>query len=211
LIVIEDWGLIDYEKALKKQENLVEIIAQKKLPGTIVFCTHPPIVTLGRKTQEGDVFAWEGPICEVSRGGRATYHGPSQLIVYPILNLDLENQKWPKQDLGYFLKNLENSIIETLKTYGVESIGKSLQTTSGEATGVWVGEKKIASLGIGVRKWVTYHGAAINLDDDPKAFFGMNPCGFKKEIMVSLGGLLGRKVDRNEFQSRLEQRMKERF
>lgn len=208
MIEFIDWGLIDYEEALKKQEALVEQIAENKQAGAIVFCSHPPVVTLGRKTQAGDVFAWDGPIKEVSRGGRATYHGPSQLVVYPILNLDLndsnENQKWPKHDIGWHMRNLEEAIVRTLRLYKIESFGKSMQTTGGEETGVWVGTQKVASVGIAVRKWVTFHGAAINLDYDPKAFFGMNPCGFQKEVMVSLEELTKTKIDKAKFQQALQ-------
>lgn len=203
-----DWGLIDYEQSLKNQEELVEKIHQEKLPGFIVFCTHPPIVTLGRKTEAGDVFAWEGPTKEVSRGGRATYHGPSQLVIYPLLNLDLESNPethhWPKHDVGYVMRGLETAIINTLKVWNIQATGKSLQkneqtNSSSEETGVWVENKKVASVGIGVRHWVSMHGAAINMDYDRDAFFGMNPCGFKKEIMTSIEELLGKKIDHDEF------------
>ena len=211
----QDWGLIDYELALKKQEELVEKVAAENLSGILVFCTHPAIVTLGRKTQVGDVFAWRGPIKEISRGGRATYHGPSQLVVYPILNLEFKgvsNTPRPQHDIGWFLRSLENSIVETMAEFGVESIGKSLQKKVGienaqEETGVWVGSNKIASLGIGVRKWITFHGAAINLDEDPEAFLGMNPCGFQSSIMISLEKLLNKKIDRNKFKNILQSKL----
>lgn len=205
---IQDWGLIDYEQALKKQEELVEKIASEKSEGVFVFCSHPAVVTLGRKTQPGDVFAWDGPVKEISRGGRATYHGPSQLVVYPILNLEFAAPGRPMRDIGWFLRSLENAIVRTLSDFGVEAVGKSLQKKSNienaqEETGVWVGSQKIASLGIAIRKWVTYHGAAINLDEDPRAFFGMNPCGFQSSVMVSLEKILGQKVNRLEFQEKL--------
>ncbi len=198
----ENWGLIDYEMALNRQLEKVEQVAESKTheDGFLIFCSHPPIVTLGRKTQEGDVFAWPGEIKEISRGGRATYHGPSQLVVYPILKIT---------DIGKYLRSLEDSIIHVLKSYGVDAVGKTLQKKSEtdpttEETGVWIGHQKIASLGIGVKKWVTYHGAAINLDEDPNAFQGMKPCGFSKETMVSLEKLIGEKVDRQKFQDRLQ-------
>ena len=87
-MMIEDWGLIEYGAALKRQTQAVEaVIADENHPGFLIFCSHPAVVTMGRQTQAEDVFAWDGPLIEVSRGGRATYHGPSQLVVYPILNL----------------------------------------------------------------------------------------------------------------------------
>lgn len=216
MIEFQDWGPINYEKALEIQEQLVEKVAAEKLSGVLVFCTHPPIVTLGRKTEAGDVFAWKGPIKEISRGGRATYHGPSQLVIYPIINLDLSTTNRPQRDIGWYLRTLENAIIDALKAEGITAIGKSLQkksqTDSGaEETGVWVGNQKIASLGIGVRKWVTFHGAALNVDEDPQAFQGMKPCGFSTETMVSMEKLLGRKVDRSKIQNLLKEKLLEKL
>ncbi|MFN7730233.1 MAG: lipoyl(octanoyl) transferase LipB [Bdellovibrio sp.] len=206
----QDWGLIDYQEALKRQEELVETVAAEQSAGVLVFCTHPAVITLGRKTQAGDVFGWQGPILEISRGGRATYHGPSQLVVYPIYNLSFARKGKLTRDIAWYLRTLESVIVATLADYGVTAVGRSLQkkaaTDTGEdETGVWVGPQKVASLGIGVRKWVSYHGAAINLDQDPQAFTGMKPCGFSKETMVSLQELLGGgPVDRHEFALKLK-------
>jgi lipoyl(octanoyl) transferase len=198
-----DWGLIDYQSALEKQLELVEEVHQNPEQGFLIFCSHPPVVTLGRKTQPGDVFDWQGPLLEVSRGGRATYHGPSQLVVYPIFKLT---------DIHKYLRSFEQAIVDTLQEFRVSAVGKSLQQKQEdplptEETGVWVGSQKIASLGIGIKKWITYHGAAINLDEDPKAFLGMNPCGFQKEVMVSLEKLLGEKIDRKRFQETLKKNL----
>lgn len=205
---IQNWELIDYADSVKKQESLLEEIKEKNKPGVIVFCTHPPVVTLGRGTQAGDVFSWQGPLIEISRGGRATYHGPSQVVVYPIINLNFASDKRAAKDVGVFLRNLEQCIVNSLKTYGIESQGRSLQQKNGEEvpaeeTGVWVGRQKIASLGIAVRKWITYHGAAINLDEDPQAFQGLRPCGFTKETMTSIEKILGHKVNRTEYINQL--------
>jgi lipoyl(octanoyl) transferase len=205
---IEDWGLIEYQEALKRQEELLAQIADSDGRGTLVFCSHLPVVTLGRATKPEDVFAWSGPMLEISRGGRATYHGPSQLVIYPILNLNHAHGHRPAKDIGLYLRNFENAIVETLKTYGIESQGRSQQNKSeneaaSDETGVWVGPHKIASLGIGVRRWVSFHGAAINLDYDPRAFQGLNPCGFKASTMISAEQLLGQKIDRPEFQADL--------
>lgn len=205
MLKFEDWGLIDYEKALEKQLEKVNEVSESQSEdfGFLVFCSHPAVVTLGRKTQPGDVFGWKGPVIEISRGGRATYHGPSQLVVYPILKIS---------DIGKYLRTMEDAIVAVLKDYGVDAVGKTMQQKSDsqdatEETGVWVGRQKIASLGIGVKKWVTYHGAAINLDVDPQAFTGMKPCGFNSETMVSLEKLTGRKVDRHEFSAKLKVRL----
>lgn len=205
----EDWGLIAYDQALDRQLQLVETVQSEQTLGTLVFCTHPAIVTLGRKSEPSDIFGWKGPIKEISRGGRATYHGPSQLVVYPILNLEKVTEHRPARDIGKYLRLLEEAIVVALAEFGVSSQGRSLQQkdqseVAQEETGVWVGRQKIASLGIGVKKWVTYHGAAINLENDPTAFQGMRPCGFDSKVMVSLEELLSEKVDRIRFQKTLK-------
>jgi lipoyl(octanoyl) transferase len=206
-LIFQDWGLIDYKQALEKQLALVEDVAAQKSKGYLIFCSHPPVVTLGRKTQQEDITSWDGPVIEISRGGRATYHGPSQLVVYPIYNLDFDGKK----DIHAYLRKLEQAIVETLKHYRVEAIGKSLQeksiTEKDEETGVWVGRQKIASLGIAVKKWVSFHGAAINLDEDPRAFVGMKPCGFSSDVMISLEKLSGQKINRPEFSQLLKEKM----
>ncbi|UOE99753.1 lipoyl(octanoyl) transferase LipB [Bdellovibrio reynosensis] len=211
-LIFQDWGLIDYEEALAKQTALIEKVQEENLPGYLIFCTHSPVVTLGRATKEGDVFNWQGKVVEVSRGGRATYHGPSQLIVYPILNLTQQRKGRRDREVVGFLRVFEDSIVEVLRSYGIEAQGRSVQKSSvneseADETGVWVGPKKLASLGIGVRRWVTYHGAAINLKFDPKAFVGMNPCGFSTDTMISLEQILNEPVDVNLFKERLKNKL----
>lgn len=205
----QDWGLIDYQTALNKQLELVEKLHQdQEHAGYLIFCTHPPVVTTGRQTKPEDIFAWKGEIIEISRGGRATYHGPSQLVVYPILNLKNPRADRGPQEVRGYLRAFEQAIVDTLKEYEIAALGKTPQKQVGslaetDETGVWVGSQKIASLGIAVKKWITYHGAAINLDHDPEAFQGLNPCGFKSSTMVSLENLLEKKIKRNDFKEKL--------
>lgn len=205
-----DWGLVDYQTALDQQLQLVEEISQDEThPGFLVFCSHPHVVTTGRQTKSEDIFAWNGPIVEVSRGGRATYHGPSQLVVYPILNLRQPRQGRGPQEVRGYLRALEAAIVTTLSEYDIQASGKTAQKLAGtgiesDETGVWVGTQKIASLGIAVKKWIAYHGAAINLEYDPEAFVGLNPCGFTTKTMISLETLLNKKVDRAEFANKLK-------
>ncbi len=144
------------------------------------------------------------------KGGRATYHGPSQLVVYAIADLAKPRTRRKSRDVVGFLRDIENAIVLTLKEYGVESFGKSFQQKSldlsaKEETGVWIGDRKIASVGIAVKRWVTFHGAAINLDHDPNAFQGMSPCGFKSEVMISLEEHLRNPPTREEFKKSLQQ------
>lgn len=207
--IFQDWGLIDYQTALNKQLELVEQVSQNQShPGFLIFCSHPPVVTTGRQTKPADIFSWKGEIIEVSRGGRATYHGPSQIVVYPILNLKQSRAGRAPQEIRGYLRALEQAVVETLMEYNITAVGKTPQKLSGETTesdetGVWVGTQKIASLGIAVKKWTTYHGVAINLDHDPDAFQGLNPCGFKSSTMVSAEALLNKKISRLAFEEEL--------
>ncbi len=185
-----DWGLVDYQEAFRRQLDLVGLVRQELARETLIFCSHPPVVTLGRGTQTGDLDGWTGEVVEVNRGGRATYHGPSQIVIYPIIDLNHRSR-----DLHRYLRVLEQAVVLNLAEHGISAVGRSLQTnendSEGEATGVWVGPRKIASIGIGVRKWVTFHGLALNVDHDPAAFRGLKPCGFNPDIMTSLQELMG--------------------
>lgn len=202
-IASQDWGVIDYREGLRRQLALVEDVAKDPSRETIVFCTHPPIVTLGRGTRDGDLCGWRGDTIEVGRGGRATYHGPSQLVVYPILDLDRRGR-----DLHLYLRSLEETAVEVLRSFGIQATGRSMQLHDGdevaqEATGVWIGSRKIASIGIGVRKWVSYHGLAMNIEHDAAAFFGMKPCGFTPAQMISLEEALGQRPNRQLVMNRM--------
>lgn len=230
---ILDLGLRDYQEVLDLQlAKLEEIKARRDSgasPGTFILCSHPPIVTLGRKSFPEDLQGWTGPITEIARGGRATYHGPSQLVLYPVVDLSHPGLK-KQRDLGWYLSALENSVISALSEFGVKSEGRSQKrfqnseqsgdpvksgVSNPSETGVWVsvtdashakgalnGARKIASLGIGIRDWITYHGVALNLDFDPTAFRGLNPCGFSPSVMIDVETLLGAKVDRIQFSRR---------
>lgn len=214
---VQDWGFVEYTEALKRQEDLVEQVYKEQSAGVIVFCKHPPVVTTGRKTQAGDVFSWQGNVVEVSRGGRATYHGPNQLVIYPILNLAIGGRQRPVKDLNWYLRHFENVLVESLADIGIPAMGKTAKTEANttssdkEETGVWTkeatGSRKIASLGIAVRHWISYHGAAINLHHDPNAFQGLMPCGFSPNIMVSCEELLKRKIDEATFQKNLLEKL----
>lgn len=212
VMLFEDWGLIDYQQALDKQLEYVEkVAADETHPGFLIFCSHPPVVTIGRQSTPEDIFAWKGSIIEISRGGKATYHGPSQVVVYPIINLKNPRAGRGPQEIRGYLRALEQAIVETLATFDVASVGRTPQKIPGkptatDETGVWIGNRKIASLGIAVKNWITYHGAAINVSYDPEAFMGMNPCGFKTSTMLSLEQHLNKKPNIDEFKKVLKER-----
>jgi lipoyl(octanoyl) transferase len=197
MIHIIDWGLIPYELAQTEQLKLVEAVQAHPKDEFIVFCSHPPVVTLGRATEKADMQGWGGEIFEVSRGGRATYHGPEQVVCYPILSLQSR-----KPDLHLYLRMLEESIIRSLVHYDLKAEGKKE-----DATGVWIGKQKIASIGVAAKKWVTYHGVAVNVNEDPLAFTGISPCGFTKSTMTSLQELTGKVVSKEEYKENLKEEM----
>jgi lipoyl(octanoyl) transferase len=184
----ENLGLIDYEEALRLQHQRVdELHRHHKQPEHLLFCQHPPVVTLGRQSVESDLHGWTGQLVRVERGGRATYHGPQQCVVYPILDLNTRSR-----DVFRYLRTLEQSIIFALKKQHIESYGpesfdpETLKQTPLSLTGVWIEGKKVASIGVAVKRWISYHGLAVNLSPDPLAFQGISPCGFQESIMSSI-------------------------
>jgi lipoyl(octanoyl) transferase len=215
------WGLIEYSQATSRQIELVADLSERVDGGlapneiiddTIVFCSHKPVVTIGRGTKPGEVFGWNGSTVETSRGGRATYHGPSQIVAYPIVNLN------KSRDLHGYLRALENAIVYTLKEFAINAEARTVKIEGEPSlTGVWVRgngsdtsgngsnvpDRKIASIGIAVKKWITYHGLALNVSHDPTAFVGINPCGFSADVMTSMEQVLGHAVDRAAVQATL--------
>jgi lipoyl(octanoyl) transferase len=202
-----DWGLLPYQEAFDRQKQLVDKIIKNEEPEQIIFCSHPPVVTLGRGTQPGDVFGWSGETVEVNRGGRATYHGPNQVIAYPLVHVGkaqehFADKKIPANDLHSYMRSLEKSVLDVLAQFDVHAQAQSTQRQVGdvedkEATGVWIENKKIAAIGIGVKAWVTSHGVALNIWSDEQAFKGILPCGFRAEQVTNLEVVLGRKVERS--------------
>ena len=203
-LTMEQWGLIDYEQACERQFTYADEIKSGKRPPTIVLCSHPEVVTIGRKPKEGDLGTWSGHTVETNRGGSVTYHGPSQIVGYPILDLNAR-----KRDLHAHLRSIENAVVSALATFGIESRGR--QSENQEATGVWVGDKKIASIGIGVRNWISLHGFALNVEHDENAFTGIKPCGFSRETMTSMEAVLGRTIDRTAVLRALEASLQAEF
>jgi lipoate-protein ligase B len=184
--------IIPYSVAWKLQKSLVEKRARDEIEDTILFVEHPPTITRGRGLQFTglprdqhmplDQITSGTEYFEIERGGDLTWHGPGQLVIYPIVKLDGKGE-FPHHDVTGFLRKLESALIALLQDFKLKGEMRE------KATGVWVGDRKVASLGIAVSKWVTYHGAAINVVNDPSSFLGFNPCGFDAEVMTSLSAL----------------------
>lgn len=193
---VRDLGLIDYAAAYGIQK---ECVARVLAGGaqTILLCEHPAVITLGRMFQQANILNEEAitrqgiMVIPIDRGGDVTLHAPGQLVVYPILNLAQSNR-----DLRLYMHKLEQVTIALLKSFGIVA-----SRFSGK-TGVFVGPDKIASLGIGVRKWVTYHGLGINVNTDLKLFELIKPCGLDVR-MTSIARIKGEVVEMNEVKKRL--------
>jgi len=186
-------GCIEYEQAFDLQTQLVDrLVSDQASPyGYLLLLEHPPTFTIGRSGSDGSVRASADQLAargskllSVNRGGDVTFHGPGQVVAYPIIRLERQGR-----DVHRYLRALEETIIRTLVQYGVEGHRKS------GLTGVWVGEEKIAAIGIAIRRWITYHGISINVDVDLSYFEFIHPCGIRDRGVTSLARILGRQVD----------------
>jgi lipoyl(octanoyl) transferase len=169
-------GTVEYLRALQLQNGLVGARLRDEVRDVLLLLEHPHVYTLGRGADERFVLdAADLPVHRVSRGGQVTYHGPGQLIGYPIVKL-ADGQR----DVIRYLRQLEQVVIETLATVGIAG-----QRLSG-LTGVWVGQEKIASIGVGFRRWVSLHGFALNVSTDLSYFDAIVPCGIRDCRMTSI-------------------------
>ena len=184
-----DLGMISFEDAFRRQEEAVGAIADGRLEETVFLLEHSHVFTSGRSGDARNLLAardWEGnPIAlvNINRGGDVTYHGPGQLVGYP--HLDLRPRC---RDVHRYLRELEQTLIATASQFGVRSFRRE------GLTGVWTDQGKLASMGVGVRRWITMHGFALNVSTDLRYFQLINPCGMADCPMVSLSCLLGRPV-----------------
>jgi lipoate-protein ligase B len=179
-----DFGRRDFAETLTLQRELCAARQRDEIPDTLILVEHPHVITLGRGTHKENLLnPGDVPVFEIERGGDVTYHGPGQLVGYPILSL-----RPGERDLHRYLRNLEEAIIRALADLGL--------TTGRRAgwTGVWSGDAKLASIGVAVKKWVTLHGFALNVATDLRMFGTINPCGLEANVMTSVAAELGRAV-----------------
>jgi lipoyl(octanoyl) transferase len=182
---VRELGRIDYGAALQLQEELIAARKQGSIADQLLLLEHPHVITLGRNGHMENVLAGDDVLARagisfypINRGGDVTYHGPGQLVGYPILDL----REW-KRDVGGYVRGLEQAIIDTLEEYGIAA-GRIPKLT-----GVWVGECKIAAIGVHISRWVTSHGFALNVNTDLSYFQYIVPCGLTKPVtsMAQLG------------------------
>lgn len=202
---IQDWGLMEYEEALARQRSMVEERIAGLAPDRLVLVEHPPAITLGRSATAEDVLVPEDELVRrnitvfwVERGGKATFHGPGQLVAYPIVELK-------EKDLHVYLERLLGAVTDVLEIYGLRPARKAGQP------GLWVNSCKVASVGIAVRKWIGFHGIALNVNTDPRWFESIVPCGHAGEKVTSMERELGRSVTMDEVKGRFVDAFCRRF
>lgn len=209
-----DLGLMDYRKALGLQENLVRVKGEGEETDYLLLLEHPPVYTLGRGGNERHLLptlqkkckggfetrSLLPPVYRVSRGGDATFHGPGQLVGYPILDLNHHGR-----DVHLYLRQLEAALIDALADFGLRA-----ERVPG-LTGVWVGGKKLASIGVGVRRWISFHGFALNVNTDLTFFDRIIPCGLSDVHMTSMLRFLGKEIPLNQVKEVVGQRFIRQF
>src|SRR5579863_9136520 len=181
-LTVADLGVLDYRAALDLQTAMVAARIEGRIGDTLLLMEHPHVFTLGRGADERFIVAnlASVPIHRVSRGGQVTYHGPGQLIGYPILKLEGR-----ARDVTLYLRNLEQAMIDALRKFDLDADRRT------GLTGIWIGARKIASIGVGIRRWVTYHGFALNVSTDLRFFDSIVPCGIEGCRMTSIDESIG--------------------
>jgi lipoate-protein ligase B len=184
LLEHRDWGRREYGDSLAEMRALRARRRRGEIPDTLVLVEHPPVITVGVQGRAGEVFPEGIPVFDVERGGHSTYHGPGQLVGYPIVDLTPRSR-----DIRRYVHDLEEVVIEALTETSVPA-GR----VEGQR-GVWVeGRRKIASVGIAVEEWVAFHGFAVNVDTDLSVFRAFRPCGLPGELMTSVSRERGNRV-----------------
>lgn len=198
-ILIEDWSLIPFREAWSRQEAYVRDIQKGVRPSTLILCEHPPVLTIGREGGEQNVkidpslLASQGiDMIPINRGGDITAHNPGQLIGYPLFNLSEF-----REDLHWFLRSIEDIIMQVLEEYGIAS-GR----VEGK-TGVWIEEeRKICAIGLHCSRWVTSHGFALNVNNDLSIFDWIIPCGIPDKDVTSIHRELGKNIDMEDLKEK---------
>ena len=189
---ILDLGLTEYQRALDIQKTLVKERLDNSTSDTLLLLEHPHVVTLGKQTNPNDVLNNSIPIVKIDRGGRATYHGPGQLIGYIIMDLRSKGISVP-----ILISKIHEIIILTLDELDIKAKRKK------NDTGVWINQKKIASIGLSVRNWITYHGFSLNVNTDLERFNTIRPCGYDSQVMTSVNSIKRKEYSKEVIQTKI--------
>jgi len=201
-----DLGIVSFRQAYVRQAEMVAEIASGESPETVFLLEHPHVFTTGRRGLDENLISSQDSegqpvdVIRINRGGDVTYHGPGQLVVYPLLDL-----RRRRRDLHRFLRDLEECVIQTAAGFGVRSYRRK------GLTGVWTDQGKLASIGVGVRRWITMHGLALDISPDLSYFQLINPCGIPECPVTSLERILGSKVDMDEVKRAMKSAMTDIF
>jgi len=187
------------------QRELVAARQRDEVPDTLILVEHPHVITLGRGSHRENLLAiGDVPTFEIERGGDVTYHGPGQLVGYPIFLLRSD-----ERDLHRYLRNMEEALLRTVADFGITG------DRNPGWTGVWTADpesrRKLASIGVAVKRWVTMHGFALNVSTDLARFAAINPCGLEATVMASLASVLGRPVEMSAVKDRARAHFSEVF
>jgi lipoyl(octanoyl) transferase len=190
-----DWGLTQYTDAYSRQLQLVKKRCDGEIPDTLIHTEHHPVITIGARIGASKHLLWDEQtlrargieVVKSNRGGDITYHGPGQLVSYPIISLN-DREK----DLHLYLRDLEQVVINALGKLGLAAMRREGKT------GIWLKQRKIAAIGVAVKHWVTYHGFAININNCLDPFEGIIPCGIEDATVTSMKNELGIEIDLND-------------
>jgi lipoyl(octanoyl) transferase len=208
MISVEDWGLIEYKEAWDKQKLYAGEVFIKKRASTLVLCEHPSVITIGKSGTDGNIIPKPEflklmgiDVFNIDRGGDVTLHNPGQLVGYPIFNLAEY-----KQDLHWFLREIEQCIIDLLKEYDIN--GGRVEGL----TGVWIdGFRKICAMGLHCSRWITSHGFALNVNNNLSEFDYIVPCGIKDKDVTSIEKELGTRIEISEVKQKSAEIFKKHF
>jgi len=188
--VLLDLGVVEYGKALELQRHLASQIGSGQSEDILLLLEHDHVITLGRKTTPANFRPQKVPVFQVERGGDATYHGPGQLVGYPIVKL-------PDHDVRKHVRTIEDALMATVRRFGIEGERKDGHP------GVWVKGRKLASIGVAVTDWVSFHGFALNVNTDMSYFELIRPCGLDPSSMTSMRTIAGKAFDMGEVKRRV--------
>ena len=202
-MIFQDLGSSPYQKTWNLQKTLLSQRINNEIEDTVLLVEHEPVYTFGKNADENHLlqnYPKDVKVFHIERGGDITFHGPGQLVGYPIIDLQIY-----KKSISWYMRSLENVIIKTLDQYDIEAERKE------GLTGVWINDEKIAALGVRISRWVTMHGFALNVNTDLHYYDGIIPCGIFEYGLTSMQKILGEELEMDEVKQILIQQFENVF